>query len=552
VASISELDASSLDHQRPAIINRLSQSQWSAEMDPTDFSDITSSEKWSFFYRLIFDLVACSSPEQAADLALDRLLAELGISAGGVVRLEQLPEAHDSGSPSIREMKMAVLAAKQSPGSSYHRVNDYLVNTVLREKQAILARNIQDDHRLSVARQSGQHTTTSILCAPLRRVDATESMSPVLGLLHVYTQASEHMLTSADLHLVVGVADNLSLAISRLEANQRLQRDLDHSRHKIQSLQQELEQGNELIGKSSAMQQVQQEIRRAAPTAATILIRGESGVGKELVARAIHRSSTRNNGPMVCLNCAALAPTLLESELFGHEKGAFTGATERKIGKFEAAHRGTLLLDEIGEMPHELQSKFLRVLEGHPFERLGGNTPITTDVRVIAATNRDLEEAVRNHLFRSDLYFRLRVVEIHLPPLRHRPEDIPELVEYFLAALKPHAHRHLMGVEPEAMEILMRHSWSGNVRELRNVIERAVVLGTGPTIGVEDLSLSPISIDAGKAGASVEVAFQPMTLEEVEKAHILATLAHIGGNKSKAAQLLGIERSTLDRKLKRY
>jgi Nif-specific regulatory protein len=540
------------DGEPPAITSRLSHSQWSAELDPAEYGDMAGSEKWSFFYRLIFDLVACSAAEQAAELALDRLLTELGVSAGGVVRLDTQPASSKSAPLKSEDIKMAVLAARQAPGSSYHRASDHLVNTVVRERQAILARNLQDEPRYSVAQPSGQLTTTSILCAPLRNANASDQAAAVMGLLHVYTQASERMLTTADLHIVAGVADNLAIALSRLETGQRLLSDLDDSRRKIRSLQQELEKDNELIGRSAALQQIQKEIRRAAPTAATILIRGESGVGKELVARAIHRASPRSEGPMVCLNCAALAPTLLESELFGHEKGAFTGATERKIGKFEAAHRGTLLMDEIGEMPHELQAKFLRVLEGHPFERLGGNTPIHTDVRVIAATNRDLEEAVRANLFRSDLYFRLRVVEIHVPPLRQRREDIPILVEHFLTALRPHAHRKLLGVQPEAMELLMRHDWSGNVRELRNVIERAVVLGTDITIGISDLSLSPISVKPSLTPTSAELAFQPSTLEQLEKAHILATLEHVGGNKSKAAQLLGIERSTLDRKLKRY
>lgn len=560
-----QIESDASNHQ-PSIVNRLAQSQWSAELDAADYSDITSSEKWSFFYKLIFDLVSCTTAQQTAELALQRLLSELRVSAGGVVRIEfetQPPVSSVSTSSKIAEpleYSMAVLAAQQSQGQSYHRVSDYLVRTVLREQQAILARNIQDDQRLSVARQSGQHSTSSILCAPLRLYSnpqiATPSNSlsvpqPIFGILHIYTQAGERMLTASDLQIAVGVADNLSIALSRLEANEKLHDDLEESRRTIQSLQKELEQSNEMIGESAAMLRVQKEIRRAAPTNATVLIRGESGVGKELVARAIHRQSSRRNGPLVCLNCAALAPTLLESELFGHEKGAFTGATDRKIGKFEAAHRGTLFLDEIGEMPYELQAKFLRVLEGHPFERLGGSSPILTDVRVMAATNRDLEGAVRANQFRSDLYFRLRVVEIHIPPLRQRQDDIPRLVEHFLDSLRQHANRKLMGVEPEAMELLVRHGWSGNVRELRNVIERAVVLGSGHTIGVEDLSLSSISVDEKSKGVA-DSPFEPKTLEQLEKLHILATLDHVSGNKSRAAQLLGIERSTLDRKLKRY
>ena len=543
------LELAEPEMDEPTIVNRLLKSQWSAELDPNQLGLSTASDKWNFFYRLIFDLVSCHSPEQAASLALDRVLGELELGAGGVVRIDQAQSGAEEG-----DFRMALLAARQVPGRCYHRVSDYLVQTVLREAQAILARNVQDHDQLTTARQSGQRDTTSVLCAPLKRPDHPDSSGKVtiIGFLHIYSQGDERMLTNDDLHLVAGVADSLSIALAHLEARQRLTEDLDRTKKRADQLEDELHKSSELVGKSSLMNQVQTAILRAGPTDAMVLIRGESGVGKELVARAIHRNSLRREGPLVCLNCAALAPTLLESELFGHEKGAFTGATERKIGKFEAAHRGTLLLDEIGEMPHELQAKFLRVLEGHPFERLGGNTPIRSNVRVIAATNRDLEEAVRNKEFRSDLYFRLRVVEIFVPPLRQRPEDIPELVEHFLNHLSPHAHRRLLGVEPDAMQQLLRHSWPGNVRELRNVLERAVVLGVHSTIGVEDLSLSAIGVSSGGIHCHELNEFEPISLAELEKKHIMTMLDHVKGNKSRAAQLLGIERSTLDRKLKRF
>ncbi len=398
------------------------------------------------------------------------------------------------------EFRLAVLAARQEAGGSYHRVSDFLVRTVVTEKQAVLARNVQDDQQLSVARVSGQHEIDSNLCAPLRV--RSKDVDEVIGLIHICSQSGQRALTAEELDLAVGVADNLALAIWRLRENQRLSSDLDASRRKAELLEQQLSQSSELIGNSPPMQKVKQAIQRAAPSHATVLIRGESGVGKELVARAIHQSSSRKSGPLVCLNCAALAPTLLESELFGHEKGAFTGATERKIGKFEAANRGTLFLDEVGEMPQELQAKFLRVLEGHPFERLGGNSSIHTDVRVIAATNRDLEEAVGEKLFRSDLYFRLRVVEISMPPLRERPDDIPALVEHFLGMFRQHARRRLVGVEPKAMEQLVRHRWPGNVRELRNVIERAVVLGVEKHDRRRGFRLSNSANDANYTGWS--------------------------------------------------
>jgi Nif-specific regulatory protein len=303
------------------------------------------------------------------------------------------------------------------------------------------------------------------------------------------------------------------------------------------------------------MNQVAREIARAAPSRATVLIRGESGVGKELVARAVHFSSPRKKGPFVCLNCAALSETLLESELFGHEKGAFTGATERKIGKFEAADKGTLMLDEIGEMNAKTQAKFLRVLEGHPFERVGGSEAIKVDVRVIAATNRDLEKDVAEGNFRRDLYFRLHVLEILVPALRKRAEDIPRLAEYFLQRFVIETGSKIKGFTPRAMEEMLRYRWPGNVRELKNVIERAVVLTRGHYIDYDDLVLSTLrtagDTDPGFAdGRSMRS--EPASLADIERQHILETLNQTGWNKSRAAIILGIERSTLDRKIRRY
>jgi Nif-specific regulatory protein len=268
---------------------------------------------------------------------------------------------------------------------------------------------------------------------------------------------------------------------------------------------------------------------------------------------------------MICLNCAALSPTLLESELFGHEKGAFTGATELKKGKFESADGGTLMLDEIGEMSIDLQAKLLRVLEGHPFERLGGHQPIRTNVRLIAATNRDLPAEVQAGRFRADLYYRLNVVEIIVPPLRQRRDDILPVANHFLNYFSDKTARRIDGFTQRAAELMLHHDWPGNIRELRNVIERAVVLGGDATIDADDLNITtqqkpePTPFDSttppSAAVASVAIADSPrvsQTLDDLEREHILAVLKETGGNKSRAAIMLGIERSTLDRKLKRF
>jgi Nif-specific regulatory protein len=523
---------------QPTITHRQNRSQWSTGIEAGALEDPAS-----FFYRLVFELVTCESAEAQAQVALDRLLARLGLSSGGVVTL-----VPDTANDPNTVPTLAVLATKQPAGQSYHRISDFLVQTVVRERQALLARNVRNDEQLSFARESAQRDAVSILCAPLR------DREKVIGLLHIYSSGEERSLTDRDLEIAIGVADNLAIALVRQQASEQLNRSLAKTRKQIDELQAQLEITREMVGRSGSLEKVRKAIGRAAPTTATVLIRGESGVGKELVARAIHAASPRRDGPLVCLNCAALAPSLLESELFGHEKGAFTGATDRKVGKFEAADGGTLLLDEIGEMSPDLQAKFLRILEGQPFERLGGNRSIKTDVRVIAATNRDLEEAVQAKEFRSDLYFRLRVIEVEVPALRQRLEDLPLLVEHFIQLLRHHADRRIDGITPQALELLSRHTWPGNVRELRNVIERAMVLGSSNVLDVEDFSLSslgaapllPVSIPSTTTG------YHPITLDDLEKSHIYATLEYAEGNKTKASQILGIERSTLDRKLKRY
>src|SRR5207253_6780444 len=256
--------------------------------------------------------------------------------------------------------------------------------------------------------------------------------------------------------------------------------------------------------------------------------------------------------PFVCINCAALTETLLESELFGHEKGAFTGATERLIGKFEAADTGTIFLDEIGEMASSTQAKFLRVLEGHPFERVGGSTPIKVDVRVVAATNRPLEDSVRAGTFRRDLFFRLQVVQIDVPPLRDRLDDVPLIASHFLKRFVRETGRKIRGFTDAATQKLTTYRWPGNVRELRNVVERAVALGSGPLLDASDIWLSSLEAGGPMPLAREAAVYKPVSLEEIEKEHILETLQHTDWNKSQAASILNIERSTLDRKIKGY
>jgi len=299
--------------------------------------------------------------------------------------------------------------------------------------------------------------------------------------------------------------------------------------------------GSELVGQSPAMQRVFQLIETVAPTDATVLITGESGTGKELVARAIHAASPRRLMPMVVIHCGALTETLLESELFGHEKGAFTGAQYRKKGKFEVAEGGTVFLDEIGDISLKTQTDLLRVLQEKEITRVGGTQTIKVDFRVVAATHRDLEAMVRQGSFRADLFFRVSVFNIRVPSLRERGEDIPLLVEHFLRKHATTMNKHFRSVAPDAMELLMAHDWPGNVRELENAVERAMVVGREPElVGADFRFTSKPSPEA------------PRSLEEMERVHIERVLRDCAWNQSRAARILKIDRVTLHHKIKRY
>ncbi len=494
--------------------------------------------------KLAFDIGQVSDLQALAQLAIDCLFGGTSVDAGAIYLLPR----NFKGEPTGRNLKAIVTRSDIKP--KYHRLSKFLATTVLREGEAVLARNVEDDSTLGSRDSQGEIHATSVICAPIRQDGR------VIGIIHTYSTDEAKRPDPDDLEFTLAVADNVALALKNLSRTQELSEHLSQRQDEIQQLREQLGEESQLVGSSQAMVEVHQEILRAAPSRATVLIRGESGVGKELVARAVHFASPRKDETFVCLNCAALSETLLESELFGHEKGAFTGATDRKIGKFEAADKGTLMLDEIGEMSASIQAKFLRVLEGHPFERVGGSQAIEVDVRVIAATNRDLEQAVTEGKFRRDLYFRLNVVEILVPPLRKRGgDDIVELAHHFFRRYNLETGRRLKGFAPEALELMKSYRWPGNVRELRNVVERAVVLARGSQVGVQDLNLSKLAT----VGDSVDLAnkevppdYQPMTLADAEKMHILAALSANGWNKSRTAAILGIERSTLDRKIKRY
>ncbi len=379
------------------------------------------------------------------------------------------------------------------------------------------------------------------------------SHPPICILMTAY--GSEELAVDAMKH---GADDYIAkgrLQIEELEM--RIARALRQQNLEVENvtLRQQLEQkfGMEnIIGDSAPMREVFESIRQVAPARTTVLLQGESGTGKELIARAIHQLSPRNRQPLVTVHCAALSATLLESELFGHEKGAFTGAHERRVGRFEQAQGGTLFLDEIGEIDASVQIKLLRFLGERTFERVGSNKTLTADVRVIAATNKNLEEMVKRGTFREDLFYRLRVVEIWLPPLRERAEDIPMLAQAFLREFAREVGKEVKDFTAEALEALIHYSWPGNVRELRTAMEHAVVLCRGDRITLRDL---PPSTRAGAvaSGAPQRLLTQnDITVKEAEKELIVRALKEANGNRTQAAKKLGMSRRTLHRKLHLY
>ncbi len=341
--------------------------------------------------------------------------------------------------------------------------------------------------------------------------------------------------------------DRLSLLVKRALSTRDLARQHRELQAEVERIKRK-QRFARMIGKSSQMKRVMDVIEQVAQTKASVLITGESGVGKELVADAIHMLSDRSDKPMIKVHCAALSESLLESELFGHERGAFTGAVSRKRGRFELAHTGTIMLDEIGEISPAVQIKILRVLQEKRFERVGGEETIEVDVRVISATNRDLKEEIAQGRFREDLFYRLNVVNIHVPPLRERKEDIPLLTSAFLQEFADENGKPIEGINQRARAALYTYSWPGNIRELRNCIESAVVLSKGTIITPEDL---PPSIVGESDDEFVKIRIGS-SLPEAEKEIIRSTLSALNGNKSRTAEVLGIGRKTLHRKIQEY
>jgi DNA-binding NtrC family response regulator len=351
-----------------------------------------------------------------------------------------------------------------------------------------------------------------------------------------------------------GVFDFVEKPLDPARLKVILQRALEkketlHEMHVLRRRLGQVDSGIGLVGSSPPMRRAMELVEKVAPSKASVVITGQSGTGKEMVARAIHQLSPRRDKPFIAINCSAIPATLIESEMFGHERGAFTGADQRRLGAWELADGGTLFLDEVGEIPIELQAKFLRVIEEERLRRLGGKSEIVVDVRVISATNRDLKEEIKRGGFREDLYFRLNVFHIGLAPLKERREDIPMLVQHFIDRFSRDAGKKLQGVSLQAMKLLTDYAWPGNIRELRNTLERAVILCGGGTIEAEHL---PSELASGGGESAYLKLPYGLPLREIEKEYILATLVRLQKNKARTAQALGISEKTLYNKLYRY
>jgi Nif-specific regulatory protein len=406
-------------------------------------------------------------------------------------------------------------------------VSRTMVERALRDVVALSSNDVRMSRRAGGARGARR----SVMVAPVVAFDEP------LGVVYLETQDEGVRFTEDDLRLLAMLAGMAALAIENFSYGERL----DYAAH---GSHRRLALDDDMVGHSGAIQEVHRCIARAAPTDATVLIRGESGTGKELVARAIHRNSTRCTRPFIAISCAAIPETLLESELFGHEQGAFTGAVRQKKGKLELADGGTLFLDEVGELPVTLQPKLLRVLQERVFERVGGTAPIRVDIRLIAATNASLEAAVKRGTFRSDLYYRLHVVPIEIPPLRERRDDIVQLAEFMAARCAERLRQPVKAITPAAAALLMQYDWPGNVRELENAVERAVVLGSGPVLAPEDL---PREIRENRRVNEARGGPYRAAMLRARRDLIVDAFRQAGGSYVEAAHLLGVHPNYLHR-----
>lgn len=462
-----------------------------------------------------------SSVEQFLDSLMDVIMAATGAERGALLLVSG--EAHEFTTRVIR-----------NPDKNRPPFSEAIVDYVLNRGMGILSTDPMTDIRFDAQAEVEASGLQSTLCVPLRY------RTRIVGVIHI-NSTSMDSFSQKDLLLVTAAAAQAAWFIREVVHHQESEKQ-EPSKH---TFRRSAEPKSLVVGKSRQMLEIIETIRLVAPTDSTVLLRGESGTGKEVIARAIHRQSERRDNSLVIVNCAALSPSVLESELFGHEKGAFTGASHRRLGRFELADKGTIFLDEIGEIPLELQSKLLRVLQDHQFERVGGEETIDVDLRVIAATNRNLPAAISKGTFREDLYFRLKVVELIMPPLRERPQDVPLLAQHFVQRYAIDMGRPVPKLSASALTELQQYPWPGNIRELKNVLERAMVLTQDNTITAANLTITTGPSDELVQGDN-------LSLDASEERQVRRVLVMTEWHKSRAAELLHVSRTRLDRMIKKY
>ncbi|WP_238397748.1 sigma 54-interacting transcriptional regulator [Anatilimnocola aggregata] len=498
------------EHTQTVVRDRIVTEGMPSDLGFSLLQDNERNQDFLTLHQLSVRLLGCSDPDEVVRVSLDLLHTRTQASVVGFLWVS------DDG-----QLKPKLVIPEEA--SSKVRLSDSLTEMVIRQGKAVWI-----DNQPATVGTDSLRLFADALCIPLVHEGKT------LGAIHIYLEQGRFRQSDFEVSLLLANILTVALVRSRQEAVLRA----DNRR-----LSDKAAVFDELLGESKPMMELKSKINRVARATGCVLVRGESGAGKELVARAIHRASTRSDRPMLSVNCAAIPRDLMESQLFGHKKGSFTGAETDHVGWFQQAHTGTLFLDEVGELTLEGQAKLLRILEGHPFLPVGSTKEVNVDVRVIAATNRDLREFVRDHKFREDLYYRLSVFELYIPPLRDRGADIDLLAEFFLNHFrKQHGRPNLM-VSPDTREKLLSYQWPGNVRQLRNVLDSAVVMCEGNTILPDDLGLRDAT--GGKELESLRLDFW-------ERKLIQEALNRTDGNVPEAAKLLGLGRATLYRKIEEY
>jgi DNA-binding NtrC family response regulator len=501
---------------------------------PAGLSPESSARHLNALYGILRAIGDAPNAAEMLRASLRTILDTLPLDFGHVLVAPAPRQGRELRELDVAQLQVVASHAKEGEPPPPSRT---VARRVLTSGQAVLANDVQAEPELRSAKSVVAAKSLRIACAPI-------PMRGRVGVLQVAARGLASPVNADDVAFLVAAARQVGLAADALSEREHLARENELLRQSAPV--------RRLVGASAVMQRLRELVTKAAQVEATVLVTGESGTGKELVARGVHEGSTRASGPFVALNCGALPGDVVPSELFGHEKGAFTGAAARRVGLVELAHGGTLFLDEVGELKPDVQVMLLRLLEEKRFFRIGGQEEVRVDVRFVAATNRDLAAAASQGTFRKDLLFRLQVVEIRTPPLRDHLDDLDEIAQLVLDELARSTARPRKTLSAGARERMRLHAWPGNVRELRNALERAFLLGRGPVIEADELGLAPSTSAGGASSAAGGSLPRLVPLDQVERDHVRHVLAAVGWNKTKAAEILGVARITLYEKIRLY